>query len=293
MGQSETSSEPDEDRVKKAYGEWKEGDSLRNLEAKYGVSKSKLSRLFKGIRKVEDEEAKAKVALPPTDEELETLRKEVEAAKQDEELASAKYRARLERDQHRSEASRHQQMLEEYEALSDPEKMNAFIEKVLAQHPARFSELKQRLQRIGLTLEKGLRDVLEITAGDYKFCKEIYLKYTASPGPSLAEHILSRVDSWLKEQRLEERKVKLKPWIESHYPVCPECGRKCLEGTDSGDVACLLRPICKWTGRISCPICGNLMQYSELYRALECTNDYCRQRWRLYDPLREYVEDTS
>ena len=102
-----------------------------------------------------------------------------------------------------------------------------------------------------------------------------------------------KVDSWLKRQRLWERKAKLEPWLDSHYPVCPECGRKCLEGTDSGDVACLLGPLCKWTGRISGPVCGMPMQYNELYRALQCTNGYCRQRWRLYDPLRNYVENTS
>jgi hypothetical protein len=55
VGRNETSSEEDEN-ITRAYEEWKEGASLRDLESKYGVSKSKLCRLFQRM-----EEAKATI----------------------------------------------------------------------------------------------------------------------------------------------------------------------------------------------------------------------------------------
>ncbi len=76
-----------------------------------------------------------------------------------------------------------------------------------------------------------------------------------------------------------ERKAKLKAWLDSHYPVCPQCG-KFLQGKDLGAVSCS-SIICGWKGYINCPVCSSRMEYDPMYKALHCRNDFCGQIWRL------------
>ena len=156
-----------------------------------------------------------------------------------------------------------------------------YVEKVLARYPDKFCELKQRLESFGLTLEEGLRDELEITADDYECTQELCLKYTGKPYRSLAEHIIGYLDAWLKEQRMEERKAKLKPWLDSHHPNyrCPECGSQ-LQYTESGDLSCPNSLKCGWKSYHLCPNCKSRMRYDSNENGLVCTNSDCWLVWK-------------
>jgi hypothetical protein len=215
------------------------------------------------------------------DEELKALASQVRDAKRRAEASRLKYLARHEKDRLEAEAARYTEKLEDHEALSDASKLATYVERVLAKHPFKLSELKKRIEGFGLTLKEALRDELEITADDYDSCRELYRKYTALPYPSLADHIIDKVDSWLRFEKLEERKANLKPYLDSHCPVCPKCGLEYLEGVESGAISCLSMT-CGWSGQLNCPVCSAPMRYSSLYKALQCTDDYCGLTWRLW-----------
>jgi len=215
------------------------------------------------------------------DEELKGLSSQVKEAERKAEVSRLKYLARQEKDRLEAQASKYAQLLEEHKALSDASKLSAYVEKTLAQYPSKLNELKNRLESFGLTLKEALRDELEITADDYKGCQEFCLKYTGKPYHSLAEHIIGYVDAWLKEQRMEERKSKLKPWLDSHPPDyrCPECGSQ-LEYTESGDLSCLSLVKCGWKGYYLCPNCKSRMRYDSNEKGLICTNSDCWLIWK-------------
>ena len=280
-GQSSAGSGPEKDRIKQLYDDWKRGlISLRSAAKILDMPKSTLFRIFQRFEKAEEEEAKAKAELPPTDEELEKLKREVEAAKYQEELAKAKYLTKSEVNHHRSKAWKYQRMLEEYEASHDPEKMVSFVEKVLIGEPEKLGEVRRHLERLGLTFEEFVRD--ELLADDYQSRKEgfqeLFPNYLFH---SLTEDLIRKIDRRLDYERIQEGKPKARLWMRDHPPdyECPRCGSK-LSYTKSGDFSCSNLVGCGWEGFYKCPNCKSRMMYDLNRKALCCTNTICRLMWR-------------
>jgi len=281
MGQNGASSEPEKDRIKQLYDDWKRGlTSIRSAAERLNTPKSTLFRQFQKLKKAEDAEVKAKASQPPTDEELEKLKSEVEAAKYQEELAEAKYLMELERNHHRRKAWKYQRMSDEYEASHDPQKMVGFVEKVLSEDPEKLSEIRRHLERLGLTFEEFVHK--ELLADDYQERKQSWQKlFPNDPFRSLTQDIIRKVDGWLDHERIQAGKLKARLWMRDH-PVdykCPECGSK-LSYTESGDFSCSNLVGCGWEGFYKCPNCKSRMMYDPSRKALCCTDILCRIVWR-------------
>ncbi len=280
-GLNDANFQPGENKLRKAYLEWKAGlASLRSLAEKLDTPKSTIFRQFQKLKKAEEEESKAEASQTPTDEELEKLKIEVKTATNLEELAKAKYLTELERDHHRREAWKFQRILEEYEASHDRAKMLGLVEKVLSEAPEKLGEIRQHLQRLGLTFEEFMHK--ELTADDYKDRREYNVEhYPNYAFPTLGEDIIQKVDGWLAYENIQSGKPQAKRWMEDHPPQyeCPDCGSKLIY-TKSGVFSCQDGLTCGWEGFFNCPNCGKRMKYDRYRKNLYCPRFVCGLVWR-------------